>query len=153
MNEGDDSFLSTETRKKRRKPGFRYSSKKELDRSRLSKTTAKTTVKKVLSYPDSGGPAVLEPVEELDGVRIETSNSHHVCEFPQRGREATGADITCTLISLRQDQDPSLGDYTARSTSPLNAERRKDQVPAPSSALVWIRIQAWGIALQEDHHL
>jgi hypothetical protein len=86
MNEGDDSVLSTETRKKKRKPGLRYSSKKALERSRLSKNSAKV-VKKVLLYLDSGGPAFLEPVEELAGVRIGTSNSILDYDYPQGVRD------------------------------------------------------------------
>jgi hypothetical protein len=86
MNEGDDSVFSTETRKKKRKPGLRYSSKKALERSRLSKNSAKV-VKKVLLYLDSGGPAFLEPVEELAGVRIGTSNSILDCDYPQGVRD------------------------------------------------------------------
>jgi hypothetical protein len=62
MNEGDEFVLSTETRKRKRKPRHRFSRKKVLERSRLSKSNAKA-VKKVLSYPDSGGPAFLEPIE------------------------------------------------------------------------------------------
>jgi hypothetical protein len=85
MNEGDDSVVSTETRKKKRKPGLRYSSKKELERSRLLKNSAKAM--KVLLYPDSGGPAFLEPIEELAGVRIGTNNSILDCEFPQGVRD------------------------------------------------------------------
>jgi hypothetical protein len=86
MNEGDDSVLSTETRKKKRKLGFRYSSKRVLERSRLSKSSAKA-VKKVLLYPDSGGPAFLENVEELVVVRIGTSNSILDCDYPQGVRD------------------------------------------------------------------
>jgi hypothetical protein len=86
MNKGDESILSTETRKRKRKPGLRFSRKKDLERSRLSRSNAKA-VKKVLSYPDSGGSAVLEPVEELAGVRIETNNSILVCEFSQPVRD------------------------------------------------------------------
>jgi hypothetical protein len=50
MNEGDEFVLSTETRKRKRKPRHRFSRKKVLERSRLSKSNAKA-VKKVLSYP------------------------------------------------------------------------------------------------------
>jgi DNA-binding transcriptional MerR regulator len=63
MNEGDGSIPSRETRKKKRGSKFRYSSKKDLDRSRL-KRAAKSrgfelaTITKALSYPSaqsSGG--------------------------------------------------------------------------------------------------
>jgi hypothetical protein len=41
MNDLGKSVPSTETRKKKRGSGFRYSSKKALERSRLSKKTTK----------------------------------------------------------------------------------------------------------------
>jgi hypothetical protein len=56
MNEGDELFPSIETRKRKRRYGFRYSRKKELERLRAKKRTAKfrrsklTTVTKVLLY-------------------------------------------------------------------------------------------------------
>lgn len=40
MNEGDELFPSIVTRKKRRQSGFRYSSRKALERSRESRRTA-----------------------------------------------------------------------------------------------------------------
>jgi hypothetical protein len=89
MNEGDESVLSTENLKRKRRSGFRYSSKKALERSRLSKSNAKaggfgfTCVMKVLTYPNTGGLVLLESVNELTGLRIETSNLNMVCEFPQ----------------------------------------------------------------------
>jgi hypothetical protein len=81
MNEGGGLIPSREARKKRRGSGFRYSSKKDLDRSKL-KRSAKTraselaSVTKALSYPraqssgglsGSGGPLCLEGVKEQDG--------------------------------------------------------------------------------------
>jgi hypothetical protein len=48
MNEGDESLPSTETRKKRRGLGFRYSSKKDLERSRVKKRTAKVGIYELL---------------------------------------------------------------------------------------------------------
>jgi hypothetical protein len=90
MNEGGESVLSIENRKRKRRSGFRYSSKKALERSRLSKSNAKaggsgfTCVSKVLTYPNTSEPALLESVNELSRIRIETSNSNLVCEFPQR---------------------------------------------------------------------
>jgi hypothetical protein len=86
MNEGDESIPSTVTRKKKRGSGFRYSSKKDLVRSRLKRRNAKaggselSSVKKALSYPSelsSGcatgldGPDYLDRVEEHDGERME----------------------------------------------------------------------------------
>jgi DNA-binding transcriptional MerR regulator len=63
MNEGGGFIPSREVRKKKRGSGFRYSSKKDLERSKL-KRAAKTraselaSITKALSYPraqSSGG--------------------------------------------------------------------------------------------------
>jgi hypothetical protein len=85
MNEGGGLIPSRETRKKRRRLGFRYSSKKDLERSKL-KRAAKTraselaSVTKALSYPraqssggvsGSGGPFCLEGVKEQDGDEVD----------------------------------------------------------------------------------
>jgi hypothetical protein len=86
MNEGDESFLSTETRKRRRRFRFRYSSKKVLERSREAKCrrSGLTSVTKVLSYIsalssefgtakhhdcaiESGRTPLLESVDKLEG--------------------------------------------------------------------------------------
>jgi hypothetical protein len=69
MNEGDEAIESMVTRKKKRRSGFRYSSKKVLE---------------ALSYPSeigdivhhdcsvrSGFPLCLDSVEELDGDGVE----------------------------------------------------------------------------------
>jgi hypothetical protein len=78
MNEGGGLLLSREARKKKRGSGFRYSSKKDLERSKL-KRAAKTkalelaSVTKALSYPRAqssggvsglGGPFCLEGIKE-----------------------------------------------------------------------------------------
>jgi hypothetical protein len=88
MNEVEKSILSKETRKKRRGSRFRYSSKKDLDRSRLKRKKAKAggselaSVTKALSFPSvlsssstagSSVPHCLERVEEHDGKRMEIS--------------------------------------------------------------------------------
>jgi DNA-binding transcriptional MerR regulator len=81
MNEGDGTILSRETRKKKRGSGFRYSSKKDLERSKLKKAAKSrgselASVTKALSYPRAqssggvsglGGPFCLEGVKEQDG--------------------------------------------------------------------------------------
>jgi hypothetical protein len=86
MNEGDEAIESTGTRKKRRRSGFRYSSRKVLERSRVKRETAKVggvqfeDVTRTLSYPSGIGdnvhpdcaarssiPTCLDSVEELDG--------------------------------------------------------------------------------------
>jgi hypothetical protein len=56
MNEGGGLIPSRETRKKRKRSGFRYSSKKDLDHSKLKKATKTraselASVTKALSYP------------------------------------------------------------------------------------------------------
>lgn len=56
MNEGDELFPSIEIRKRKRQSRIKYSSKKELERLRAKKRTAKskrsklTTITKVLLY-------------------------------------------------------------------------------------------------------
>jgi DNA-binding transcriptional MerR regulator len=81
MNEGDGTILSRETRKKKRGSGFRYSSKKDLELSKLKKAAKSrgselASVTKALSYPRAqssggvsglGGPFCLEGVKEQDG--------------------------------------------------------------------------------------
>jgi hypothetical protein len=86
MNEGDEAIESTGIRKKRRRSGFRYSSRKVLERSRVKRETAKVggvqfeDVTRTLSYPSGIGdnvhqdcaarssiPTCLDSVEELDG--------------------------------------------------------------------------------------
>jgi hypothetical protein len=94
---------STETRKKKRGSGFRFSSKKVIDRSRLAKKTAKTcgseftTVAKALvfsselssetDHPDcatsSGGQPLLHSVPENDGVMDMSSFANLVSEHLQ----------------------------------------------------------------------
>jgi hypothetical protein len=88
MNEGNESFPSMATWKKRRRSGFRYSTRKARECSRESRRTAIasisecTPISRVLSYPStqtsetclsdhstfatgSGGSHLLESVEEL----------------------------------------------------------------------------------------
>jgi hypothetical protein len=82
---------STETRKKKRGSGFRFSSKKVIDRSRLAKKTAKaggsesSTVAKVLTFSSAlsseidhphcvtGGRNLFDSILEADGLRVESS--------------------------------------------------------------------------------
>jgi hypothetical protein len=88
MNEGDVSIEST--RKKKRHSGFRYSSKKALDRSKVKRMTAKVvgiqfeSVTRALSYPsescaiddNAAGSSFLpclDCVEEHDGDVMELS--------------------------------------------------------------------------------
>jgi hypothetical protein len=59
MNEADGTFPTTLTGKRKRRYGFRYSTKKALECSRLSKKTAKgrvlefASVTKALTYPSA----------------------------------------------------------------------------------------------------
>jgi DNA-binding transcriptional MerR regulator len=58
MNEGDEFIPSIVTRKKRRGSGFRFSSKKDLECSKLKRTARASgselaSVKKALSYPST----------------------------------------------------------------------------------------------------
>ena len=95
MNEIDEANVST--RKKRRRSGFRYSSKKDLQRSRVRRETSKVggiqleLVRKALSFPseivdtvhhDSVPGSSLQPfpdiVEEHEGDGIELTCSHDI---------------------------------------------------------------------------
>jgi hypothetical protein len=94
MNEGGGLIPSREARKKRRGSGFRYSSKKDLDRSKLkrsAKTRASklTSVTKALSYPraqssggisGSGGPLYLEGVKEQDSDEVDLRQCSYIGE-------------------------------------------------------------------------
>jgi DNA-binding transcriptional MerR regulator len=85
MNEGAESIPSMVTRKKKRGSRFRYSSRKDLARSKLRRTAKAggselASVRKALSYPSalssgsaagSEGQHYLDRVEEHDGERIE----------------------------------------------------------------------------------
>jgi hypothetical protein len=105
MNEGDELFLSRETRKRRKRSGFRYSSKKALDCSRLTRRIAKaggldfTSITKELLYPSAlsielsifyhhdcitgfGSPPLLESIDKTEGVRIENHFANLVSKYP-----------------------------------------------------------------------
>jgi hypothetical protein len=93
MSEADGTIPTTVTRKRKRGSGFRYSTKKALERSKLSKEAAKVrvlefgSVKKALTYPiewlteigvvDLGdcstGPASLHSVDENKAEGIDVS--------------------------------------------------------------------------------
>jgi hypothetical protein len=107
MNECDELFPATESRKKKRGSGFRFSSKKVLDRSRLKRLAKArgcevTSVTRTLSYPslipsevcfsDFHGSArtscdspVLVSIAESEEERKGTSNIDHIkdCEYPK----------------------------------------------------------------------
>jgi hypothetical protein len=85
MNEGGGLIPSREARKKKRGSGFRYSSKKDLECSKVKKV-AKTSaselasVTKALSYPraqssggvsGSGGSFCLQGVKEQEGDEVD----------------------------------------------------------------------------------
>lgn len=90
MNELDEAIVSTKTRKKRRRSGFRYSSRKVLQRSRVNRKTSNIrrtqleSVTKALAFPieivetvhqDCAPGSSLQPclysVEEHDGDGVE----------------------------------------------------------------------------------
>jgi DNA-binding transcriptional MerR regulator len=94
MNEGDGYILSKETRKRKRGSGFRYFSKKDLERSKLkraakSRGSELASVTKALSFPfaqsssginGSGGPISLDIVNEQDGVEKDLSQGNAIIE-------------------------------------------------------------------------
>ena len=92
MNEIDESLVSTETKKRRRRSGFRYSSKKVLECLRVKRRASKVegiqfeSVTRVLSFlgeicntghidcaPGSGLLACLDSIDKHDGDRMELS--------------------------------------------------------------------------------
>ena len=96
MNEADGMFSTMVIGKRKRRSGFRYSTKKELEHSRLSKKTTKgeifdfASVRKALTYSSALlneigvidlrdcstgliGPASLHSVDENEEERIEAS--------------------------------------------------------------------------------
>jgi hypothetical protein len=94
MNERGGLIPSRETRKKRRRSGFRYSSKKDLECSKL-KRAAQTraselvSVTKALSYQralssggvsGSGGPFGLDGVQEQDGEELDLRQCRSMAE-------------------------------------------------------------------------
>jgi hypothetical protein len=100
MNESDELMHATESRKKKRGSGFRFSSKKVLQRSRLKRLAKDrgcedTSVTRTLSYPSlipsedcltdiqgSAAPSfdsiVLVSIDEFEEERNETSNIDQV---------------------------------------------------------------------------
>jgi hypothetical protein len=108
MNECDESFPATESRKKKRGSGFRFSSKKVLDRYRLKRLAKArdcevTSVTRTLSYPslipnevcasDFQGSAatscespVLVTVDEFEQERKESSDVDYFkeSEYPKK---------------------------------------------------------------------
>jgi hypothetical protein len=91
---GGGLIPSREARKKRRGSRFRYSSKKDLERSKL-KRAAKTraselaSITKALSYPraqssggvsGSGGPLCLQGVKEQDGDEVDLRQCSYIGE-------------------------------------------------------------------------
>lgn len=105
MNDLGKLVPSTETRKKNRGSGFRYSSKKALERSRLLKKITKgggsefSTVTKALTFSSalsseidhldcatrSSRRSLFDSVLEIDGVRIESSFANLISEHLQWG--------------------------------------------------------------------
>jgi hypothetical protein len=111
MSEADGTIPTTVTRKRKRRSGFRYSSKKALQRSKLSKEISKGGVlelgsaRKALTYPSelmseigvisltgcssgSFGLASVHPVDENPEDRIEASTGNALLdvEFPNKVR-------------------------------------------------------------------
>ena len=81
MSNADGSIPTTVTRKRKRGSGFRYSSKKALERSKLSKEKARGrglelgSVRKVLSYPS-------ELLNEIGVVDLAECSSGLYEQFP-----------------------------------------------------------------------
>jgi hypothetical protein len=101
MSDLGELVPSTETRKKKRGSGFRFLSKKVIDRSRLAKKTTKAggsefnTVVKVLTFSSAlsseidnphcvtGGRNLFDSILEADGLRVESSFANMVSNHLQ----------------------------------------------------------------------
>jgi hypothetical protein len=101
MSDLGELVPSTETRKKKRGSGFRFSSKKVIDHSRLAKKTAKAggskfnAVAKVLTFSSAlsseiehshcvnGGRNLSDSILEADGLRVESSFANMVSDYLQ----------------------------------------------------------------------
>lgn len=123
MNLGDETIVSTVARRKRRRSGFRFSSKKVLERSRVKRVASKVggsqieSVTRALSYPCEVGdiihhhcapgsnlPTCLDRVVEADGDRVDLSSgsavtlgcsNQKVCVLKS---QLTVLDFDCVII-------------------------------------------------------
>jgi hypothetical protein len=112
MSEADGSIPTTVTRKQKRGSGFRYSTKKALERSKLSKEKARGTglelesVRKVLTYPCE----LLSDIDVVDLTECSTGSFgqlslHSVDEHQEVRTEAGLANVVsnvecCNIVSI-----------------------------------------------------
>jgi hypothetical protein len=93
MSEADGSIPTTVTRKRKRGSGFRYSSRKALVRSKLSKEAAKGrvyelgSVKKALTYP-------IELLSEIGVVDLGDCSTEPATLHSVDENEAEGIDVS-----------------------------------------------------------
>jgi DNA-binding transcriptional MerR regulator len=112
MSEADGSIPTTVTRKRKRGSGFRYSTKKALERSKLSKEKARGTglelesVRKALTYPCE----LLSDIGAVDLAECSTGSFgqlslHSVDEHQEVRTEAGLANVVsnvecCNIVSI-----------------------------------------------------
>jgi hypothetical protein len=98
MNECDELFLATESRKKKRGSGFRFSSKKVLDHSRLKRLAKArgceiTSITRTLSYPSLIPREVC--VSDIHGIAATSCESPvlaSIDKFEEGGKETSNVD-------------------------------------------------------------
>jgi hypothetical protein len=101
MNEGSEAIEFTETRKKRRRSGFRFSSRKVLERSRLKKETAKAgecqfdSVRKALSYPSE--------ICDIDHRDCAAGLSYPPCLDSVLEHDGSGLDLTYGNVIIHEE--------------------------------------------------
>ena len=111
MNEGSEAIEFTETRKKRRRSGYRFSSRKILERSRLKKDTAKAggcqfdSVRKALSY--------LSEICDIDHRDCAAGSSYPPCLDSVLEHDGAGLDLTCGNAIIQEDFNQKVSHYNS----------------------------------------
>ena len=101
MKEGSESIEFTETRKKRRRSGFRFSSRKVLERSRLKRETAKASgcqfdsIRKTLSYPSE--------IRDIDHRDCAAGLNYPPCLDSVLEHDGFGLDLTYGNVIIQEE--------------------------------------------------
>jgi hypothetical protein len=98
MNEGNESFLAKESRKKKRGSGFRYSTKNSLEHSRLIRLAKVggcevTSVTRTLSYPSSiPSELCVSDIHSCAASSCESPILVSIDEFEEETKETNNVD-------------------------------------------------------------
>jgi hypothetical protein len=107
MKECDESINATGSRKKKRRSGFRYSSQKVLDRSRLTRLAKARvcevkSVTRTLSYPSLiPSDVCISDIHGIAGTSCESPVLASIDEFDKEKEEASNVDEVKLLSILR----------------------------------------------------